>query len=138
MRINRYALLLFLFITSLLFSGCTSRKSPGGTRPAVKEPSASVHDETPLVGGYAEISTDSKEAVESYTFLENEISTSYPQVSLINVQKAEIQIVSGWNTKLLCEYSIGDNKDPHYLEAVIYKDLSQNLTLKDLKLDISS
>lgn len=142
-------MLLLIFAAPLLLSGCISRKSPGGNIPAdnniidqpapaaVKEAPSPVPEETPLDGGYSETGTDSENVEESFTFLKKEISASYPQISLIKVQRAEQQIVAGWKIRLFCEYSIGESKELHLLEAVIYKDLAQNMTLKDLKFDIN-
>ena len=55
--------------------------------------------------------------------------------TLIKVQRAEIQIVSGWKTRLFCEYSIGESKKLYLLQAVIYKDPNLNKTLKELEFD---
>ncbi len=137
-----FAILLLIFIAPLLFSGCASQESSENSadnisdqpEPVVKKADTlTISKEIPLDGGYSEISTDSKNVKESFSFLKKELSISYPGISLIQVQKAETQIVAGWKILLFCEYIIGDSKkELHFLTAVIYKDLNNNMTLSNL------
>ena len=148
MKKNSYAMLLLIFTAPLLLSGCASRESPGDNiavnensvdqtvAVAEKEDSSPVPKEMSLDGGYSETSTDSENVKESFGFLRKELLISHPEIYLIKVKNAETQIVAGWKIRLICEYNVGESEELHLLQAVIYKDLDQNMTLKDLKFDI--
>ncbi len=133
---NSFIFILLIFTTPLILPGCASQEAPEEKTSVVRKIEDSpVPKERSKTGGYTETSTDSENVIESFSFLKKELTYSYPEFADIKIQKAEIQIVAGWKMKLFCEYSIGDSKELNVLEAIIYKDPDQNITLEFLEIN---
>jgi len=130
---NNFIFLLLILVAPLLLSGCASRESSEDNAPinnkVIVKP---VPGEMSLNGGYSETSTDSEKVKASFRFLKEKLSISHPEITLIKIQRAEIQIVAGYKIRLICEYSVIGNEELYLLESISYEDTDQNITLEYL------
>ena len=123
-----------------LFFCCKSRERKGDSlqnKPSevhqAKE-NAVPHEED-VAGGYSVIDISSQTSMEAFEYLKNELSISHSEITEITVQEAMLQVVAGYNIILICEYKIGSENQSHILSAKIYKDLQDNMRIKELELE---
>lgn len=132
---------IFLILILLFFTSCCSSKERTGVGgpddvAAVKEPESEPSPpQEKKMGAFSEIDIDSQYSVESFDFLKNELSKSNPEITLLSVKKAMLQVVAGYNILLICDY-ISDSKDEAYLlSAKIYFDLEEKPDIKEINLN---
>ena len=133
-------IILISVIVFPLFFCCKSREGKGNSLQnklsevhQVKE--ISVPPEEDVAGGYSEIDTSSQISIEAFEYLKNELSISHSEITEITVQEAMLQVVAGYNIVLICEYKIGSENQSHILSAKIYKDVQDNMRIKELELE---
>lgn len=73
-------------------------------------------------GGYTQIPASSENALAAYDFLEIELLTSQPDITLGDTRVAFSQVVAGINVRLVCDYYSPMTGDS-YLSAVIFLNL---------------
>ena len=88
--------------------------------------SAKAQD-TPMVGGYSKISTRSAEAQKAARFAVASRSVTYRNIVLLNVLKAEQQVVAGMNYRLCMRVSERGRK--RTVTVVVYRNLRNRWSL---------
>lgn len=84
------------------------------------------------VGGYTAISTSAEDAVAAADFaVSKRGEDTNKEFELVNIAKAERQIVQGRNLRLCLEVSEGE--DPYLVAVVVYMDLQNEMKLTSWK-----
>ena len=120
------------FITSLILGSfaCVS-KNQDKADSVVLNPAA-----PDITGGFQSIPPESQSAQRAFLFLKSALAEKYPDLKLGPIIKAASQVVAGMNIKIICEYTAKNGqKKRKYLTAVVYRDLGDQETLKELNLD---
>jgi hypothetical protein len=89
----------------------------------------------PMVGGYKPISTDDAGVVEA---AENALSQQAEKegvsLTLVSVERAEVQVVAGTNYRLCLKVAVGDEDDeagePQDVQVVVFRSLQKTYSLK--------
>lgn len=103
--------------------------APGNQAPAPPE----EEREPDIAGGFTEIDVDRPEVTESLEYLTDLLAPRFPGYTVTDVEKAEIQIVAGYNVRLTLNYNKGGG--PGTLVAKVYTDFAGNHRLLDLFVD---
>ncbi len=113
----------------------TDESKPNGSAAPGKPPPAPPEDarEPNIAGGFTEIDVDRPEATESLEYLTDLLAQRFPGYTVTDVEKAEIQVVAGYNVRLTLSYNNGEG--PGTLVAKVYTDLTGNRRLLDLLVD---
>ncbi len=110
---TRPVLIPALFILALV-GGCATTGTAEGQRPeeaeAAGENGKSVAGEGLVAGeeeagGFSRIDTGHRRAVQAYAVLERELASLHPEIELGAVRDAFMQVVDGFNVRLVCAYS---------------------------------
>ncbi|MBA7572466.1 hypothetical protein ES708_14246 [subsurface metagenome] len=131
----------FIIFILLLFASCCSSKEKTGegesdNTPLVKEQKGEPSPpQEQKMGGFSEIDIDSQYSVESFDFLKKELLKSNPEIALLSVKKAMLQVVAGYNVSLICDYKSASKDEAYLLSAKIYFDLEGKPSIKELNLD---
>ncbi len=88
-----------------------------------------------IEGGWTDIDKNSDTAQKAYTFLKKELNKKQVNIILLDIIKAEQQVVEGYNVGLLCEYQPEPNKDKLKLYGKIYVNMKNEYELTELKLN---
>lgn len=90
---------------------------------------ASTRVSAQIAGGYADISTSSKDAKRAGAFaIKARIGATGKQITLVKILKTEVQVVAGLNYRVCLRYRDGRGRLAN-ATAVVYKNLHNKLTL---------
>lgn len=105
----------------LIKSSCTPSKRLTRQSP-VQDTALVGQTNFPIAGGFSPVSVDDAEVKEMAAFATNAISTKSNSgpASLVQVVKAESQVVAGANYKLTLLMNIGANSTPQQCEVVVF------------------
>lgn len=132
---------IFILFILLFFSSCCSSNDRAGegesdntalVKEQKNEPSPPQEKK---MGGFSEIDIDSQYSVESFNFLKKELLKSNPEIALLSVKKAMLQVVAGYNVLLICDYKSASKDEACLLSAKIYFNLEGKPGIKELNLD---
>ena len=95
---------------------------------------ASAQKKPPLVGGYKAVAVDNPEVVAAAEFAVGEQGREQEMtVSLVSVERAEIQVVAGKNFRLCLKVTLSaegeDEESEQIVKVVVYKNLQQEYSL---------
>ncbi|MFC1669703.1 hypothetical protein ACFL20_04870 [Spirochaetota bacterium] len=88
-----------------------------------------------ITGGFSGIGIDSKASIDAFNFLKEELLKKQPGIILLQILKAEEQVVAGSNIGLICQYKKPKDKQVSILYAKIYVDLQDKYELDQLEFD---
>ena len=83
-----------------------------------------------IAGGYSPIEADHPKVIEAIEFLTERLGPRYPEHRITGVVRAEMQVVAGYNIRLLLYFTDGDKTGT--LEAVVYTSLDGEHQLREL------
>ena len=100
--------------------------------------SANYAQTRPTVGGYKTVAVDDAGVVAAAEFAVGDHSQKNDvSLEIVEIQKAERQIVQGTNYRICVEVKIADEEDgdTQFVQVVVYQDLKRNYKLSSWKPD---
>lgn len=97
------------------------------------ETKVAAQKEGEIVGGYGEISVESKEARSAAAFaVRTRAARTHKKITLVKILKAEQQVVAGLNYRICMDVHEGRRK-PRTVTAVVYQNLKNKRSLSRWK-----
>jgi len=132
---------IYVIFIVLFFASCCSSKERTGEGESDNTSSVKEQKNEPSppkekkMGGFFEIDIASQYSVESFDFLKKELLKFNPEIALLSVKKAMLQVVAGYNVLLICDYRSASKDEAYLLSAKIYFDLEGKQSIKELNLE---
>lgn len=88
-----------------------------------------------VAGGLSKISNSDDQVKVAYDLLKKEMATKHPTLVLGKVDEAFTQVVAGYNTYLVCEYTEKGKSTTMKLRGKIYTDLNKASSVSEIELN---
>ena len=86
-------------------------------------------------GSWAPLDLNGPNAENALAFISSELAKKYPDVKIIKIIRAEVQIAAGKKYKFEIEYTSDTNIEARIMKVYLFRNLKKKYTLKDIKFD---